>query len=127
MKKLKFFFIILLFAFCSKGTNSESGGFCTIKGIVYVDDQPTPNVRVEYGYARVRGSDVGTQLVWSSSTIATDENGQYLFKIKEMRGSYNYRVRAENPITRSWTQYYRGTVMAGYTKTHDFRFYSSKD
>ena len=117
--------LVLILCSCSKDSENEDFGFQTIDGTVYVDSIPTPDVEIEYGDTKARTSVSGTQTTWSSSTIMTDTEGKYHLEIKKrIGGASNYRVRAKNPSTLSWSDYYQGVVMEGLSRVHDFWFSS---
>ncbi|RKY86896.1 hypothetical protein DRQ09_05420, partial [candidate division KSB1 bacterium] len=117
--------IVALFLFCKKSGTNETYGLCKVEGTVYLDNQPYAGAEVEYGFAVVRGSTIGTELVWTASQIIrTDNNGYYSFSRKQVNDRYDYRVRAKHPIKGYWSEHFRGTIMGGTTKTHNFSFTS---
>jgi len=115
-------FSLLFLLQCKKSSSNDSYGICVIEGSVTLDGQPYAGVYVEYGFAYVRGSTIGTDLTWSSQILTTDADGNYTFSREQLNDRYDYHVRAMHPIDGYWRDYMRGTIMGHQTITHNFAF-----
>jgi len=125
MKRFLIVVFIILITYvlnCKNSGKNDSYGICTVEGIVTLDGQPCEGINIEYGFAYVRGSTIGTQLVWSSQTLKTNANGYYSFSKEQVNDRYDYHVRAQHPQKGYWRDYVRGTIMGGKTITHNFSF-----
>ncbi|RKY87854.1 hypothetical protein DRQ09_03785 [candidate division KSB1 bacterium] len=124
MKFRAFIFLLsLIFTFplCNKKVDevTEKYNF-TVNGTVYVNNVPVGNVMLEFGTKEsIYIPD------WNTVLKYTDENGKYNFTITvPQRTGFGsqYRIRAKNPITQSWSNYRHGTVQPEKTITENFYF-----
>jgi len=126
MRKAIIYILIVTAAlsFCNKGNDSTPQNNFTLQGTVYVDQIPAENILVEFG-----NKDDIFRTDWYTSTRYTDEDGKYIFSaIVGTGGSMGaqYRVRARDPFTHSWSSYRQGTAPPEQTITEDFYFSTSQ-
>jgi len=119
-KTLILILFILVFCYCNSSNDSEVNPF-TIKGTCYLDDEPQSGIEIDFGIAK---ADQEKEITFDSAIKTTESDGTYQFERNLLKGNYQYRIRARDPVTNAWSAYQQKAALIGQTVTKDFYFWS---
>jgi len=115
---LSLLLIVLLLSFCGK---DETTPF-TVKGTVYLDDQPRGLVDVEFG---VKSAGQYAEDPWTETVKRTGSDGTFTFTTTD--NGYLCRLRVKHPSTNEWEKAYidyeDSDKKSGSNKTWTYDFY----
>ncbi|RKY83490.1 hypothetical protein DRQ09_09985 [candidate division KSB1 bacterium] len=121
MKKVFFTILIILICYCSSKQGNDENQLFIVQGTCYLDNKPTGGIEVDFGLAK---ADQEKEITFDTTIKITDNDGKYKFERTILKGNFQYRVRAKNPVTSSWTPFYQKAALAGQKVTKDFYFWS---